>query len=255
MKEEIRPQARGRGQWDRRIGRHRPGGLQLIAPEPVVPHVRRVADDGGVGTAREITWRRGQKITLEAVGLDQLLAAAHGVDTARVNVDSIHLLTRFRSVRFRQDPHRRLKKGTTPIARVKDRSAPVGQGPSHQHGRQIIGRVVDAEEPSRTDAGPILKLARRWIGLGHDPPSVSFSYWGAAGSSWRLTPPKTTCPSAPGEPCPTRSPAESPRGLSRNSIPFSRACHSSSSMTLKRITLLCEMDHTATKRSTAILPA
>ena len=214
MEEEIRPQARGCGKRNRRIARHGPGRIQLVAPDPVVPHVRRVTDDRGVRTARKIIWRCCQKVGLEAVGLNQLLTSAHGVGATWVNVDSIYLLPCVRNVRFRQNPHRCLKKGATTIAGVKDWPSPVGQSPSHQHGRQVIRSVVDAEEASRTDVGRVLGLARRLIP-----------------TTWRT---RCTIRQAGS----TRLLAQLLHAFHRNSIPFSLACHSSSSTTSNRITLL-----------------
>lgn len=132
----------------------------MIALDPVVSDVRRVTDDSRVGGARKIRGRRLQEIALVAVGLDQLLAAPNDVDATRIDLDSVNPLPRGRPIQFRKDAHRCFEKGATPIAWVKYRPAPVGQGPSHHHGRQVIGSVVDPEEAPSTDVGPVLRLAR-----------------------------------------------------------------------------------------------
>ena len=51
MEDEIGPQAGGRREWSGGLGRNGPGRIALIARDPMVSHVRRVADDGGIGTA------------------------------------------------------------------------------------------------------------------------------------------------------------------------------------------------------------
>jgi hypothetical protein len=155
MQNEISPETRGLGETLSAFLRDPASDHSSFILEPVMPHVRRVADDCVERRPGQLARADGEKISKYHVALDQVGVLADVPHAGVVDIDPGHEVTWLVAALAPKVGRSRLHERAPSEARVEDTVTLANDGPLDEHACDVIRRVVCPQQSTLGNGGTV----------------------------------------------------------------------------------------------------